>query len=154
MKKVGSSNAPPTVASGSSHTAVGGIPMRRLGSSQSSRTPSALSIRPRDSPILRGDASSPGKDSYHSWCLRYATSHHYLTYRSACTVLISQSINQHDHSISSATRAECHPKSVSAPLTTFRNQPQASSTDCVSASCKSGRGSRYRIAGCRRLIIV
>jgi hypothetical protein len=67
MKKVGSSNAPPTVASGSSHTAVGGIPMRRLGSSQSSRTPSALSIRPRDSPILRGDAGSPGKDSYHSW---------------------------------------------------------------------------------------
>ncbi|KAF2488872.1 hypothetical protein BU16DRAFT_623147 [Lophium mytilinum] len=61
MKKVGGSNTT-TGSGGSSHTVVGGIPMKRLGSggSAASRTPSALSIRPRDSPIPKGDTSTPG----------------------------------------------------------------------------------------------
>ncbi|KAF2653966.1 hypothetical protein K491DRAFT_705525 [Lophiostoma macrostomum CBS 122681] len=62
MKKVGSANAPTTSGSGSSHTVVGGYPMQRLGSggSRSSRTPSALSVRPRDSPIPRGETTPSG----------------------------------------------------------------------------------------------
>ncbi|KAF2176182.1 hypothetical protein K469DRAFT_35392 [Zopfia rhizophila CBS 207.26] len=61
MKKVGSTNAPGTSGSGCTHTAVGGVPMRRAGSggSGASRTPSSLSVRPRDSPIPRGDTSTP-----------------------------------------------------------------------------------------------
>ncbi|OCK83130.1 hypothetical protein K432DRAFT_379772 [Lepidopterella palustris CBS 459.81] len=63
MKKVGSSNTTATTSGpGSAHPAAGGVPMKRLGSggSGASRTPSALSVRPRDSPIPRGDASTPG----------------------------------------------------------------------------------------------
>ncbi|KAF2805341.1 uncharacterized protein BDZ99DRAFT_525044 [Mytilinidion resinicola] len=62
MKKVGGSNTTATGSGGSSHTVVGGIPMKRpeSGGSAASRTPSALSIRLRDSPIPRGDTSTPG----------------------------------------------------------------------------------------------
>lgn len=61
MKKVGSSNATNS-GSGSAHAAVGGVSMKRLGSggAGASKTPSALSIRSRDSPIPRGDTSTPG----------------------------------------------------------------------------------------------
>ncbi|KAF2265307.1 hypothetical protein CC78DRAFT_579446 [Lojkania enalia] len=57
MKRVGNANASAASAISSSQTAVGGIPMRRLGSGGSahSRTPSALSVRLRDSPLPRGE---------------------------------------------------------------------------------------------------
>ncbi|KAH7126890.1 hypothetical protein B0J11DRAFT_288929 [Dendryphion nanum] len=59
MKKVGGASAPSAASGvGGSQSAVGGIPMQRLGSasSRASRTPSTLSIRPRDSPIPRADS--------------------------------------------------------------------------------------------------
>ncbi|KAF1992310.1 hypothetical protein K402DRAFT_443123 [Aulographum hederae CBS 113979] len=61
MRKIGPSNAPtPPPGAGSSHTAAGGLPMKRLGSGGgTSRAPSALSFRSRDSPILK-DSSIPG----------------------------------------------------------------------------------------------
>ncbi|ORY11531.1 hypothetical protein BCR34DRAFT_587871 [Clohesyomyces aquaticus] len=57
MKKVGNANTTNTSGSGSSHAYVGGVPMRRAGSGGSavSCAPSALSIRPKDSPPPRGD---------------------------------------------------------------------------------------------------
>ncbi|KAF1995757.1 hypothetical protein P154DRAFT_526027 [Amniculicola lignicola CBS 123094] len=60
MKKVGTTNAPGTPTSSStSPSAVGGVPMRRGGSSGSaaSRAPSALSARMRENPLPQGDIS-------------------------------------------------------------------------------------------------
>ncbi|KAF2273697.1 uncharacterized protein EI97DRAFT_480252 [Westerdykella ornata] len=61
MKKVGGSNAPATAASGNSNIPLGGVPMQRGGShgSRASRAPSALSIRPKDSPITKPEIGSP-----------------------------------------------------------------------------------------------
>ncbi|KAF2796077.1 hypothetical protein K505DRAFT_323594 [Melanomma pulvis-pyrius CBS 109.77] len=65
MKKVGTANAPGTSTYGSAHTTVGGITMRRDGSggSRNSRTPSAMSVRPRDSPVTRPDSGPPAPPS-------------------------------------------------------------------------------------------
>ncbi|QDS68343.1 hypothetical protein FKW77_010709 [Venturia effusa] len=78
MSRLRSSNAPtPTPGAVAGQTPVtGGLPMKRLGSggcelrsderegirliTAASRTPSSLSIRPRDSPIPRVDTSIPG----------------------------------------------------------------------------------------------
>ncbi|KAF2021909.1 hypothetical protein BU24DRAFT_417557 [Aaosphaeria arxii CBS 175.79] len=59
MKKVGGGGGGASMPSNSGSAVPGGIPMQRLGSagSRASRTPSALSVRPRDSPVARGDAS-------------------------------------------------------------------------------------------------
>ncbi|KAF2747528.1 hypothetical protein M011DRAFT_477158 [Sporormia fimetaria CBS 119925] len=61
MKKVGSTNAPATAGSGSSNTVIGGVPMQRGGSygSRSSRTPSSLSVRPREGQAPKADAFTP-----------------------------------------------------------------------------------------------
>ena len=74
MKKVGAS----TAGGSGSHSpvlghqsTVGGIPMKRLGSGGSNRTPSSLSIRPRDSiaPIGRGsEFSMPGTPKTNGMC--------------------------------------------------------------------------------------
>lgn len=58
MRKFGASNAP-TPTPGAQPPTAGGIAMKRLGSGGASRTPSQLSIRPRDSPIPRTGESAP-----------------------------------------------------------------------------------------------
>ena len=80
MKKVGGVGAPTGSGLGSTQSPVGGIPMQRLGSAGSrgrnpkssyifislfshriaSRTPSSLSVRPRESPVPRADSNTPG----------------------------------------------------------------------------------------------
>ncbi|KAF2703951.1 hypothetical protein K504DRAFT_463024 [Pleomassaria siparia CBS 279.74] len=63
MKKVGTTNTPaaPTSSYGSAYTAIGGLPMQRGGSggSRNSRAPSAMSVRPRDSPVPRIENAPP-----------------------------------------------------------------------------------------------
>ncbi|KAF2477303.1 uncharacterized protein BDR25DRAFT_300277 [Lindgomyces ingoldianus] len=62
MKKVGTTNTSTTPGVGGSHATIGSVPMRRAGSGSSgavSRTPSAMSIRHKDSPVLRGDSGAP-----------------------------------------------------------------------------------------------
>ncbi|KAF2839179.1 hypothetical protein M501DRAFT_954368 [Patellaria atrata CBS 101060] len=61
MKKVGALNATPSLGSERVATPAGGVPMHRLGSGgRGSCAPSALSIRPKESPLLKGEASVPG----------------------------------------------------------------------------------------------
>ncbi|PSN70073.1 hypothetical protein BS50DRAFT_619003 [Corynespora cassiicola Philippines] len=61
MKKVGGVNTPAISNLATSQAVVGGIPMRRVGSGGSgpSRTPSALSVRPKEPPAPRAETSTP-----------------------------------------------------------------------------------------------
>jgi hypothetical protein len=62
MNKLRTSNAPsPAIGTSSQQPAMGGLPMKRLGSGGgASRAPSSLSIRSRDSPVPKADTGTPG----------------------------------------------------------------------------------------------